>query len=166
MAKQQTGLIVRRNTAVALQSVVEAPAIALLVDTVPIGSSLLGFDPEAPDGEKLLYQMDDNPTREPNQHTTEPFHVVTWGVKKVAVRDGQSGEMLPAVRTVLFDPDCETLAFVSQGALLSLDMLRTRYGDGPYQPPIPCVIKEVKTRAGWRIYKIVPISALRDNNKK
>lgn len=166
MAKQTTEIALKRNTAIALASVVSQPCLTMIGDTIPVGSYLLGFDPSGPDGERLLYSADDNATREANQHFSEPFYFTTWACKKVLIRDSKTGGEVPAVRTVLFDPEFETLAFVSEGALASLDMIRTRKGDGPYDPPIPVVVKEVKTRAGWRIYKIIPVSALRDSSSK
>ena len=101
-----------------------------------------------------MFSLDANATREPNQHYTEPFHLVTWGVKRVVLQGENSGESIDHVRTVLIDKDGETLSFVSMGVLGSLDLIRALRGDGPYDPPIPIVVTEATTRNKFRVWKL------------
>lgn len=166
MTKPTTQLAVRRNTAVTSAKTLEQPATSFIRDDVAEGSYLFGFDPGIPANEPLVYACEQQATHEASQHLTEPFRLWCWAVKKVAVKDANSGDTIPAVRLVLIDPDGETLAFVSMGAVLSLDMLRQLKGDGPYDPPIPVYVREIKTRQGWRLYKFVPESALRERDRK
>lgn len=65
------------------------------------------------------------------------------------------GEMIPMVRVVLIGPQMETLAFVSEGAIRSLDLIRSLCGDGPWNPPLPLSVVQVKTRRNRKTYRLV-----------
>lgn len=145
---------VNRNTAVALSGVVTAPAARMIDETVPDCAVLFGFDPAKPEYEPWVFAADDSATREPDQHRTEPFYLVSWAAKKVMIAQPDGAAPTAGVRVTLIDPDGETLAFVSMGVALSLDTIRTLRGDGPYEPPIPITVTETKTRMGRRLWKL------------
>jgi hypothetical protein len=159
VAKQATGLIVQRNTAVALNGIVTQPACGLLASDVPEGTRLFGFDPSLPDNERLVFLTDDEPTMESDDFIGKPFQLVTWACKRITQVNSDTGEPIPAVRVVLISDMNDTISFVSMGVLASLDLLRTLKGDGPYIPSLPITVKTSKTNRGFRMYKIQPYYA-------
>ena len=130
------------------------PAVGMQSETVPEGSYLFGFDPSNPENEHWVFAADGESTREANQHFAEPFLLSTWAVKRITLPgEGDNAETTHA-RLTLIDPTDEVLSFVSVGALGSLDLIRTLRGDGPYDPPLPLIVTESKTRHGYRVYKL------------
>lgn len=67
----------------------------------------------------------------------------------------EGGEVWPMPRVVLIGPAGETLAFVSEGAIRSLDLIRSLCGDGPWDPPLPISVVQIKTRRSFRTYRLV-----------
>lgn len=65
----------------------------------------------------------------------------------------EDGEVLTMPRVVLIGPAGETMAFVSEGAIRSLDLIRTLLGDGPWNPPLPIRVQPVPTRHGFRTFR-------------
>lgn len=153
MAKTEL-ITLRRNTAIASIGLLQHPCSELLANNVQDGSYLFSFDPSDPESEPLFMLCEDEASREWTQHITEPFLVQHWAAKRVplAERDGDSASI--GVRLVLIDPQGETLAFVSKGALQSWDIIRQLRGDGPYNPPIRIIVKQIGTRAGFHVYKL------------
>lgn len=155
MAKLSTGIAVRRNTAVSLAQTVAQPCKEMAAPDVPEGSYLFGFDASLPENESLIFAADSGATREPSQHYAEPFQLYTWAVKRIELAADETSPGGPHARCILIQRDGETLAFVSQGILGSLDLIRALRGDGPYDPPIPVLVTEEKTRHGFRVFKLV-----------
>lgn len=156
MEEKSNGMILKPQTAIRLSAMVAAPLSSLLDDGVRDDSLLLGFDPSTPQGEMWLFAMEDDGSEQPGDYTKEPFQMSSWGGKRVALYDDKSREYMPVIRVVLIAQDGKTLAFTSDGVVASLDMIRALRGDGPYDPPLPVVVKEVKTRRGFRLYKLQP----------
>lgn len=165
MSKDGT-MIVRKETAVSLAAVVKAPAVSLLDDGVRDNSYLLGFDPSQPDGESMLFAMESDPTDNWDDYTQTAFPVRTWGCKRVPLYDELQKCEMPVIRTVLIAPDGRTLAFVSDGITTSLDLIRALRGDGPYDPPLNIVIRKVKTRRGYTLLKMQPLSVVETTAKR
>lgn len=163
MAHVTKTAIIRRNTATLALGAITQPACGLMADDVAAGNYLFSFDPADPANERLIFAIDDTSTYEAEQFLAKPFNLVNWAVKKIMMPDQETGEMRPQCRTTLIDDKSETLSFVSIGVLLSLDLIRTLRGDGPYDPPIPTIVKSVKTNRGFRLYKIQPYYG--DDNK-
>lgn len=155
----KTTIAIRRNTAMATQSLVEVPCLSLLRPEVAEGQMLWSFDPTDPQNEALVYLVDGQATREWTQHVSEPFQFVAWTAKAVMVESTETGELVRAVRIVLIDNNRDTLAFASTGVAASLDLIRTLRGDGPYDPPIPLVVLPLKTRGGRQTLKLIPVMA-------
>lgn len=147
-------LIVKRNTAIKLAGKLTASAIGMLRPDVDEGSFMFNFDPTLNESSILLDAFDEKATREWNQHTTEPFPMKWWIIKRIAMEEREDGDDRPAARLVLISPDLETLSFVSKGALETLDLIRLTKGDGPYDPPVPVTVKEIKLGGGRRMLKL------------
>lgn len=76
------------------------------------------------------------------------FFVKDYFVHEIQMED-DDGEMKTQRRTVLINPDGETLAFVSEGVAMGLSNLISLYGPGPWSPPLPVRAKNSKTRKGY-----------------
>src|SRR4029453_11046358 len=142
MSVKQTGLTVRRNTAIGIGGAVEQPVLALMADTVAVGTYLFGFDPSDPENERFIFAADGNATREANQHYAEPFQLYTWAAKRIALQSDDNGEAIQHVRLTLLQKDGESLSFVSVATLQSRALIRALRGDGPFDPPIPVIVTE------------------------
>lgn len=66
----------------------------------------------------------------------------------------ERGEVIPMPRVVLIGPAGEVLQFVSEGAIKSLDIIRSLCGDGPWAPPLPISVIKVRTRRGFFTYRL------------
>lgn len=68
--------------------------------------------------------------------------------------EGENGEEIPAVRTVLIGADGTCYAAVSNGVISSLQKIFALVGVGPWTPPLKVVAKEVNTRKGRRTLRL------------
>lgn len=157
-AEKKPGLI-RRNTAITMRDNVQQPCIGMMDETVPEGTYLFGFDASDVRNEGIVFAVDSGATREPNQHYQAPFMLYTWAVKRITLAEDDKTAGGAHARLILVDNEGETLAFVSQGALGSLDLIRALRGDGPYDPAIPICVSEEKTRHGFRVFKLRIVAA-------
>lgn len=157
MPTKKTELIVRRNTAITSQKIVDQSCWSMMASDVPEGAYLFGFDPNTPEGESMLFAAETGKSRDASQHFSEPFLLHAWCVKRIALSQDEGDTTVPALRVCLIDTEGETLSFVSSGIVQSLDTIRTLRGDGPYDPPIPVVVVSVRTRHGFNVYKLRPV---------
>jgi hypothetical protein len=72
--------------------------------------------------------------------------------------DEKSGELIPATRCVLLDPEGVSLAFVSEGIRKSLRFLMGLYGSPPWKTPLPLKLKMNKRR-GAGVYYTLDVDA-------
>lgn len=79
-----------------------------------------------------------------------------WYLQEIQVLDLQTGEYRNTIRTVLVRPDMTAVAFASIGVLRAMASLVQACGPGPYDPPLEVRIKQIETRAGRRMYTIMP----------
>jgi hypothetical protein len=114
------------------------------------------FDQAHPKFAEWLFISEETATRDPDQFTQAPFNLVSWVAKAVELPDQETGETIRAVRLVLIDDHGDTVSFASIGAVASLDLLRTLWGDGPFDPPRPVLFKREKTRLGRQLWRIRP----------
>lgn len=128
----------------------------LLDSDTPDGYMVANIAPEHEDFEDVLFATEEPSTREWTQHTEKPFPMVYWVAKRVTLTDEANGNPVPVVRITLISPELETVSFASLGILSSLDLIRSVRGDGPYDPAIGLVFKEVKTRRGWKMIRMRP----------
>lgn len=152
------GEIIRREVirgkVVSLIGTASGMCQSLASDTVPLGSMLFNFDPMNEENFGLSDMIGDPATREHNQHEKEPFQMVYWGCKKVMLASKGDQPERPGVRTVLVSGDGETLEFVSKGVLSALDDIRMKYGDGPYDPPLPIIVRQIRLPNKFYMIKI------------
>lgn len=156
MAKSTAIAVVKRETAVLAASLVKQPIRQLADDSVAVGAYVLNFDPATPLGAELLFLSEEKGTRSFDQHLEHPFPLSHWIAKKIELADNETGEVQKMIRLVLISPEKETLDFVSIGAVASLDLIRTLYGDGPFDPPLPLIVKLEKTRSGFNLLRLRP----------
>lgn len=124
--------------------------------TVPVGTRVMPFDQTHPKFAEWLFASEETATRDPDQFTQAPFNLVSWVAKAVELPDQETGETIRAARLVLIDDHGDTVSFASIGAVASLDLLRTLWGDGPFDPPRPVLFKREKTRLGRQLWRIRP----------
>lgn len=77
-------------------------------------------------------------------------------VHAVTINGRTPGEIVDAIRTVLFDTEGNSWAFASEGIAKSLAQLVEALGMGPWADPPLIKIVEGRTRAGLNFYSIVP----------
>lgn len=147
---------VNRNTAVAMKDQVLQPISGLFADDIAVGTTILGFDPTHEAHEAAVYAAESGESDPPEDYRDTPFLLYAWMAKKIQLADQVTGDPQPAVRVVLMSPGGKMMAATSMGVVLSLDLIRTFRGDGPYDPPIPVRVVETKTRRGFRLYRLVP----------
>lgn len=155
MAKE-LARIVRRNTAVSAVGALTNPVAGLLAPDVAEGSYILSFDPTDVRNESLLFSVDSESECEAEDFIHKPFPIVNWAAKRVNLTDPETGEVTAHIRVTLIDGAGTTLSFVSIGIAASLDLIRTLRGDGPYDPPYCVYVKSLKTRRGFRLYRLFP----------
>jgi hypothetical protein len=164
--KPVTTIALRRNTAIKSEALVESTTLSMIREEIPEGAMLWSFDPTVPANEELVYCVDGEGTREWTQHVEHGFGLVNWAAKKVLIPNETTGDLTAAIRVTLIDKDRETLCFVSTGIAASLDLLRTFRGDGPYEPPIFVVFRQVKTRRGFATLKMRPAPTVEGGKTK
>ncbi len=73
----------------------------------------------------------------------QPILVTNVGRQLVTITDTESGEVFPAVRTLLFTADNKQYAAVSEGVSASLGMIFKLWGTPPWSPPLPLILREL-----------------------
>lgn len=84
------------------------------------------------------------------------FLLSRFYIHPVCMPGKMPGELIDAVRVVLFDDQLVPYAFVSGGIADSMSMIFQFAGRGPWNPPLSIRIVESVTRSKNRIYSIVP----------
>lgn len=87
-------------------------------------------------------------------YATVPFHLKNWAVHPIMIRGDKEDDLSPAWRTVLVNPEGETLVFVSIGIVESLRTIVARLGKGPYEPALPICVLSTKTSRGFRVLSL------------
>lgn len=131
------------GTSIATLRSIGVPVTHLANPEVPDEQRLCSFGPGDEDFEELLFASEEAATKQPEQFKDTPFECVHWSAKPITFASEDTGEAVRSARLVLVSPEGETLAFASQGALRSWDLIRTCRGDGPYNPPLRIVVAKV-----------------------
>ena len=76
-------------------------------------------------------------------------HYVVWTSQTV---DEETGEVREHPRTTLIDPDGRTLQTTSEFVPHRLSLLCAMRGPGPYDPPVPIVVRLRQSRRKGRVY--------------
>lgn len=89
------------------------------------------------------------------------FSLAFWMVRPAEFVNEETGEVTTGVRVTLADPAGKTLAAASLGVYDSLCRLVSFAGPGPYTPPVPIMLREVRTRHGRKmlVFDVVGPSA-------
>jgi hypothetical protein len=82
--------------------------------------------------------------------------VVYFYAHHVQIAGPANGEYADAIRCVLIDSKGVTFAFVSDGIAADLAQMIYTFGLKPWSPPVLVKPVEVKTRRGFRTYRLVP----------
>lgn len=86
------------------------------------------------------------------------IEVKYWYAHKVELVNPSDGEINNAIRVVLIQPDDVAFAFVSNGVAQDLRRIVQAFGAKVFNPPIRVSVQAVKTRGGYKTYKIVPVA--------
>ena len=68
--------------------------------------------------------------------------------------ESETGELQTCVRCIFLLVDGNTIACVSGGVVQSVRDLITNLGEGPWEPPLPIIPRQLSTRKGHRLYKL------------
>lgn len=86
----------------------------------------------------------------------EVFSIQHFYVHEIQLRDVQTGKYSKKIRSVLIDPNGKQVAVVSDGVAKDLAGMIHVFGLGAWNPPVEVTIEQVKTRAGFQVYRLVP----------
>jgi hypothetical protein len=78
-----------------------------------------------------------------------------WYAHSIEVED-DGGQLVQCARVCLIGPDGAAVKFASQGVYDVLRMIVKYYGRKRFNPPIRCLVKEVKTRKARKMLTLVP----------
>jgi len=92
-----------------------------------------------------------------DEATLVPIDIRHFLVHTVRIAKETPGEFVDAIRTVLIQPDGKQYAVVSDGVARDLAGLIHTFGMGPYDPPIEVQITPVRTRKGFKTYRLMPV---------
>jgi hypothetical protein len=113
-------------------------------------------------GKLLAFKAMSSPTFANDTLKNTAFEVEHIFKHTITLENEETGEMVPTERMVLINKAGETVAFVSGGAITSIDNLTMIFGPAPWSPAIPVKLEEIKTRKGRRAYNLVPVMELMD----
>lgn len=109
-------------------------------------------------GKALYLKCKGNADRDPAWMEQNMFSIQHVLLQHILLTNKETGEINPATRTVLIDPNGQTVAFVSDGIveaivdLCSPDM----YGKPPWSPPLRMKLKVFLTASKRRRYDLIP----------
>jgi hypothetical protein len=146
--------LIQRDTAVLATSLVATPISRLANEDVQEGTRLMNIQPTDPDATDVLFAAEETGTKDALQCIAVPFSIRWWVAKAVDMPDMATGEMRRCIRLALVSPDLDTLILTSVGAVASLDLIRTLFGDGPYDPAVKVLVKPEKTKRGFNVYRL------------
>lgn len=90
-------------------------------------------------------------------HLGERIPIKWFYVHRVSILNDQTGEYSTPCRVVFVTPDKRQFACVSDQVARDLFGVIQCFGMGPYDPAIDVQVVEVKTRKGFRCYRVVPV---------
>lgn len=122
----------------------------------PASAALFNFDGDALRKWQLTALAQGGSVKDGRDMIDKPFRLRYWYVHEVEIEDTESGGTFTALRTVLFDSDCNAYGFVSDGVCKSLMGLIQIFGNRPLDPPIDMVVREISTKKGRRYYVLEP----------
>jgi hypothetical protein len=72
---------------------------------------------------------------------------------------GLAGEMIPAIRTVLYTHEMERFATVSDGVAASVAEIFSIFGMQPYDEKMVLIPERVRTNRGFELLRLTPAMA-------
>lgn len=75
----------------------------------------------------------------------------------VRMTDEKTGEVKDQARTVVITPEGVGYSCVSSGVNTSIKILVSLLGAPPWTEPLRLMVREQRTRAGFRVMKLVPV---------
>lgn len=92
---------------------------------------------------------------QPGEDWEGTFRLVWWYCHRIELED--DGELIDTVRTVLIDDQGNAIKFVSDGIRKDLFRIIAAFGLEKLDPPLPVEVKPVRTRKGFRIFRLLPV---------
>ena len=89
-----------------------------------------------------------------NEVLNQPFELQALLLHRVELKDQETGELVPLIRTVLVRPDGTTLAACSVGLYMGARVICALKGKGPWSPALLVAVKQQPTRLGRRTYTL------------
>ncbi len=74
-----------------------------------------------------------------------PFHVADYFAHPVERVDPKTGEVNKVIRIVLVNTEGRTMSTSSPAVATMLAHVRRVYGEGPWNPPLPCVFRQLRS---------------------
>lgn len=158
MVRAENALVRRTkgDTATMVSAAIATPIASLLQDGVQDGALLCGFQADSPAGQAAIFAAESGDSMTADEIGNDEIMVISWLAKRIQMADQLTGQPVPNVRVVLFTASGDSVSFVSLGVVLSLDLIRSFAGDGPYDPPIGVRVVTTRTRQGRRLLRLVP----------
>lgn len=88
----------------------------------------------------------------------EVFEFSNWFIQHVQLENEKTGELTDCPRVVLIDPAGNAIQFVSFGVYQSLRIILSYTGLGKIDPPRRVKICQRKTRKGWKVMYLDPVT--------
>ena len=114
------------------------------------------FSMDTPEGQDMAFAA--LQSSEPlSEHLGEVINLVHFMGQTINVADENTGEMTVRVRTVIIDDKGKAYTATSDQLLNSLVTLTAIYGPpAKWSAPKPVVVKEARSRRGFRFFTVVP----------
>lgn len=138
----------------ALVPVAPGRAVSVLDPTQGGQPFWTSIQPSDPKSKSLLRKCLADADATANDFFGKPFLTQHLFIHNVELADPESGEVLMVTRSVLVSPAGDTLSMCSSGAIRSLRAIIATEGPPPWNPPLPIVIRPVKTRRGFTTYNL------------
>ena len=120
------------------------------------GAVLTSVDMTTPEGKALVFGALQNAERI-EDNLNKVINLVNFVAQRVSVTDANTGELIPATKTILVDDKGKGYAATSNGVLGSLNTLVSIYGDpAQWSAPVPIKVIEKRSNAGRKFYTIIP----------
>lgn len=84
------------------------------------------------------------------------LEVVNFYAHRVTINGPTAGELIDVTRCVLCTASGHMFAFISEGIAADLARMIYVFGLEPWTPPVKVKVTEVKTRRGFKTYRLVP----------
>lgn len=115
---------------------------------------MTGLDLSTVEGKMQALKAMSSPTVPNEELRVNTFKMVNVFIHTILLTDEKTGEQQECRRTVLFDDQGRTTAFVSDGIITGIENIVTLFGPPPWDPAIPVRTKQSKTRRGYNVLNL------------